>query len=385
MSFEVSFFFSRCMSFVSLIDTCDPSGNAVCITVRGGMQRSSMFLDSGYWISPIMQFKVQLGRSWLISRVSIFTFRASTTIRYRVFLLICLVVTLIVAKEVPLGDPAQSGAKLDSKGGQAHSQNEDRVSFIDIFKAFKNLPPGMPSVLLVTSLTWLSWFPFILYDTDWMGREVYHGNPSGTPAQIDAYDRGVRQGAVGLLLNSVRKLEMVVLMITSLLIEPMCRKLTPRIVWVISNMTMFAGMAGTSIISTWSMKDFHGSIQSVITADGEVRAAALATFAALGFPLAVSINQHSQASTDTYQWVPNTNMHVVRILFCRFCTVALHWSFEHLGCRPAGPWDSLFGKGNIPAFALASAIAFVAGVVGTFKLPRLSRKNFKSVGMAGGH
>ncbi|RWW29793.1 hypothetical protein GW17_00005677 [Ensete ventricosum] len=300
---QVSFFFSRCMSFVSLIDTCDPSGNAVCITVRGGMQRSSMFLDSGYWISPIMQFKVQLGRSWLISRVSIFTFRASTTIRYRVFLLICLVVTLIVAKEVPLGDPAQSGAKLDSKGGQAHSQNEDRVSFIDIFKAFKNLPPGMPSVLLVTSLTWLSWFPFILYDTDWMGREVYHGNPSGTPAQIDAYDRGVRQGAVGLLLNSVRKLEMVVLMITSLLIEPMCRKLTPRIVWVISNMTMFAGMAGTSIISTWSMKDFHGSIQSVITADGEVRAAALATFAALGFPLAVSINQHSQASTNTYQWV----------------------------------------------------------------------------------
>lgn len=64
-------------------------------------------------------------------------------------------VTLIVAKEVPLGDPAQSGAELDSKDGQAQSQTEDRVSFIDIFKAFKNLPPGMPSVLLVTSLTWV--------------------------------------------------------------------------------------------------------------------------------------------------------------------------------------------------------------------------------------
>ena len=36
---QVSFFFSRCMSFVSLIDTCDPCGNAVCIMVLGGMQR----------------------------------------------------------------------------------------------------------------------------------------------------------------------------------------------------------------------------------------------------------------------------------------------------------------------------------------------------------
>ncbi|CAL9179859.1 unnamed protein product [Musa hybrid cultivar] len=290
-----------------------------------------------------------------------------------VFLLICLVVTLIVAKEVPLGDPAQSGAKLNSKDGQAQSQNEDRVSFIDIFKAFKNLPPGMPSVLLVTSLTWLSWFPFILYDTDWMGREVYHGNPSGTPAQIDAYDRGVRQGALGLLLNSV------VLMITSLLIEPMCRKLTPRIVWVISNMTMFAGMAGTTIISTWSIRDFHGSVQNVITADGDVRAAALATFAALGFPLAVL---YSVPFAVTAQLVVNEGGGQ------GLCTGVLNISVvipQVIIALGAGPWDSLFGKGNIPAFALASAIAFVAGVVGMLKLPRLSRKNFKSVGMAGGH
>lgn len=51
----------------------------------------------------------------------------------------------------------------------------------------------------------LSWFPFILYDTDWMGREVYHGDPKGSPAEVAAYDRGVREGAFGLLLNSVRR------------------------------------------------------------------------------------------------------------------------------------------------------------------------------------
>lgn len=50
----------------------------------------------------------------------------------------------------------------------------------------------------------LSWFPFILYDTDWMGREIYHGDPKGSNAQISAFNEGVRVGAFGLLLNSVR-------------------------------------------------------------------------------------------------------------------------------------------------------------------------------------
>lgn len=50
----------------------------------------------------------------------------------------------------------------------------------------------------------LSWFPFFLFDTDWMGREVYHGDPKGNESEVAAYDQGVREGAFGLLLNSVR-------------------------------------------------------------------------------------------------------------------------------------------------------------------------------------
>lgn len=52
---------------------------------------------------------------------------------------------------------------------------------------------------------------------------------------------------------------------------------------------MFVGMAATAIISAWSLHDYHGSIQDVVTADGRVKAVALVLFAALGFPLAVSI------------------------------------------------------------------------------------------------
>jgi solute carrier family 45, member 1/2/4 len=37
-----------------------------------------------------------------------------------------------------------------------------------------------------------------------MGREIYHGDPKGTDSQIAAFNEGVRIGAFGLLLNSVR-------------------------------------------------------------------------------------------------------------------------------------------------------------------------------------
>ena len=43
----------------------------------------------------------------------------------------------------------------------------------------------------------------------------------------------------------------------------------------------------------------------------------------------------------------------------------------------AGPWDALFGGGNLPAFVLASVAAFAAGVIALRSLPTLS-SSFKS-------
>ncbi|KAM0952946.1 putative sucrose/H+ symporter, plant, MFS transporter superfamily [Dioscorea sansibarensis] len=280
-----------------------------------------------------------------------------------IFLLCCVAVTVIIAQEVP----------LEKKPGM----KEENTGFLnmlkDIFGAFKSLPAGMPSVLLVTAVTWLSWFPFILYDTDWMGREVYHGNPDGTAAQRDAYDRGVRQGAFGLLLNSV------VLGISSFLIEPLCRKLTPRVVWVISNFSVFAAMAGISIVSKWSVDGFRGSIQQAINADPKVRAVALFIFTALGFPLAVlfsvpfAVTAQLAAKAGRGQGLCTGVLNIF---------IVLPQVIIALG---AGPWDALFGKGNLPAFALAAAFAFVCGFLGIFILPKLSRSSFRSSSMAGMH
>ena len=48
----------------------------------------------------------------------------------------------------------------------------------------------------------------------------------------------------------------------------------------------------------------------------------------------------------------------------------------------AGPWDALFGGGNIPAFALASAFALAASFLAFKRLPTLSG-SYSSAGFHG--
>lgn len=277
----------------------------------------------------------------------------------------CLVVTLIFAKEV-----LYKGNGLPTKAnGQVESESTGPLA---VFKGFKNLPAGMPSVLLVTGLTWLSWFPFILYDTDWMGREIYHGDPKGNDAQVEAFNQGVRAGAFGLLLNSI------VLGFSSFLIEPMCKRLGPRIVWVSSNFLVCICMAATALISFWSLKDFHGSIQQAITANKDIKAVSLVLFALLGVPLAIlysvpfAVTAQLAASKGGGQGL---------------CTGVLNISIvipQIIIALGAGPWDQLFGKGNIPAFGVASFFALSGGIAGIFLLPKISKRQFRAVSM-GGH
>ncbi|KAK8934464.1 Sucrose transport protein SUT1 [Platanthera zijinensis] len=186
----------------------------------------------------------------------------------QILILICLTVTLVAAKEIPLHE-------LDPE------ELEGSSGIFSFFKSLKSLPTGMPSVLCVTALTWLAWFPFILYDTDWMGREIFHGNPNGTKEEIDTYNRGVREGAFGLLLNSI------VLGVTTVVLVPLCKKFSSKIMWVTGNFTVFLAMAAVTILSVISTHGYSGKINSAVAGPDGVKIGALVIFAALGFPLAI--------------------------------------------------------------------------------------------------
>lgn len=331
-----------------------------------------------------------------------------------VFLTLCTLVTLYFADEVPLvkNQPqrlSDSAPLLDDNGLElsksksdmpvlsnsngdninkstepnvnrkhaiSNSNDDQNESFgdgpgavlVNLLTSLRHLPPGMHSVLLVMALTWMSWFPFFLFDTDWMGREVYHGDPKGNPDEVKLYDQGVRDGAFGLLLNSV------VLGISSFLIEPMCQKMGPRLVWAMSSFIVFASMAVTAIISLISVGEYSGGIEHVIGGSASIRIAALVVFTLLGFPLAITYSVPFSVTAELTAESGGGQGLAIGVLNL---AIVIPQMIISLG---AGPWDALFGGGNIPAFALASVCALAAGVIATLKLPDLSSSSFKSSG-----
>lgn len=92
------------------------------------------------------------------------------------------------------------------------------------------------------------------------------------------YYSGVHTGALGLMFNSV------VLGLTSLAVEPLCQRLGSRIVWAMSNFILAACLLATYFVGSWKGK-LSGDPPAPPLA---VYCGAIAIFAVLGVPLAVS-------------------------------------------------------------------------------------------------
>ncbi|KAF6147438.1 hypothetical protein GIB67_022098 [Kingdonia uniflora] len=205
-----------------------------------------------------------------------------------------------------------------------------------------------------------------------MGREVYHGDPKGVPDEILAYDQGVREGAFGLLLNSV------VLGINSFLIEPMCQRMGARLVWAMSNFIVFACMAGISIISLFSVSEYSEGIQHVLGGSKSIRIASLVVFTLLGFPLSITysvpFSVTAELTSDTGGGQAIIKFAYEQYLFCR----TGYWGIESCNFHPPGPWDALFGGDNIPAIVPASVFSLLGGVITVIRLPKVLGTSYKS-------
>lgn len=271
-----------------------------------------------------------------------------------------------------VGNMPESVFELDTNERNADSAVKDQVEsfsdspgavLVNLLTSLRHLPIGMHSVLLVMALTWMSWFPFFLFDTDWMGREVYHGNPKGNDIEIKAYDEGVREGAFGLLLNSV------VLGISSFLIEPMCQWIGSKFVWAVSNFIVFACMAGTAIITLISLEESQR-----IGGNESIKTASLVVFAILGLPLAITYSVPFSVTADLTADTGGGQGLAIGVLNL---AIVVPQMIVSLG---AGPWDALFGGGNVPAFVLASVSALAAGIIASLKLPTPTN-SYKPIGI----
>ncbi|GFY85479.1 sucrose-proton symporter 6 [Actinidia rufa] len=125
--------------------------------------------------------------------------------------------------------------------------------FGELFGALKDFPKSMWILLLVMCLLSLAWFAFFLYDTDWMGREVYGG-----VVGEKLYDSGVHAGGGNLI-------------------------------WGVSSILLAVCLAMTVWISKAAESTRrHAMATGKDGVDPGIKAAALSLFAVLGIPQAVT-------------------------------------------------------------------------------------------------
>ncbi|CAN1166852.1 Sucrose transport protein SUC2 [Linum perenne] len=221
-------------------------------------------------------------------------------------------------------------------------------------RMLKNLDRTTWMLLLVTCLNWFAWFPWVLYSTDWMGREVYGGRYDGTSGQVHLYEQGVRVGSVGLMINSI------VLLIVSLAIDPLARKLGVRFLWGFVNLVLGICLAMTVVISkaAKSERDKGGTVSS------RIKSATLTVFGILGLPLAVTYSiPFAMGSIYALESGIGQGMSV-GVLNLAICLPQLVIS---LGI---GPLVAAFGGGNLSGFVVGAVMAVVSAVCAATLLPK---------------
>ncbi|WOL03058.1 sucrose transport protein SUT2 isoform X1 [Canna indica] len=268
-----------------------------------------------------------------------------------VLLIITTSISVISAKEIPLSSINRA---IDSVGDTQIQSNDTHEAFLwELIGACRYLPLPVWMVLIVTALTWIGWFPFILFDTDWMGREIYKGDPNGG----QMYQDGVRMGATGLLLNSI------VLGCTSIVLERLCRKFGAGLTWGVSNIIMFFCFLAMLIVSSLAKNLDYGP--SGLPPNGLV-IASLVIFTILGAPLSITYTIPYATVSARIEPLGLGQGLAMGILNLAIVTPQMIVSVG------SGPLDQLFGGGNSPAFAVGAVAAFVSGLVAIVGLPRSS-------------
>ncbi|OMO53957.1 General substrate transporter [Corchorus capsularis] len=262
----------------------------------------------------------------------------------------------------------EQGTAAGNGGGEIEDEEEEPAEttpvpfFGEIFGALKNLKRPMWILLLVTCLNWIAWFPFLLFDTDWMGREVYGGDSQGNNLVLKLYNNGVRAGALGLMLNSV------VLGFASLGVELLARGFGGvKRLWGIVNFLLALCLGLTVLVtklakSTRRFATVNGVVVPLPPPSG-VKAGALSLFAALGIPLAVTYSipfalaSIFSSSSGAGQGL---SLGVLNL------AIVIPQMIVSLG---SGPFDAMFGGGNLPAFVLGAIAAAVSGILALTMLP----------------
>ncbi|KAM0032586.1 putative sucrose/H+ symporter, plant, MFS transporter superfamily [Helianthus debilis subsp. tardiflorus] len=260
-----------------------------------------------------------------------------------------LVVTVVALTTV-------SETVIDNVSETENGKEERLVFFKEMAGALKMLSKPMWILLLVTCLNWVAWFPFLLFDTDWMARDVYGGGEK----DLKLYNQGVSAGAMGLLLNSV------VSGVTSLGMDQLTRVCGGvKRLWGGVNLLLAVCLGMTVLVSRMAeeSRQADGGVTSGRLPSAGVKAGAFTLFALLGIPLSVTFSiPCALASIFSNDSGVGQGLSLA-VLNLAIVIPQIFVSFL------SGPWDSLFSFGDLPAFVVGAVAAAISGILAFTLLP----------------
>ncbi|PKI62407.1 hypothetical protein CRG98_017213 [Punica granatum] len=248
-------------------------------------------------------------------------------------------------------------------------------AFFSQFKGeFNHLTRPIWILYGVTALNWIGWFPFVQYNTDWVGLEIYGGKPQGTAQEKNLYAAGVRTGSLGLLLQSV------VLAVAALLGEQMHHHnvISERKWWGLVNLLLTVCL-GMTIPVTHEAKRFHRSY-GLVPPPKKIKDYTLAIFSVMGIPLAVN---YSIPFALASMYSSSSGAGQGLSLGLLNLTIVIPQMFVSL---VSGKLDQMFGGGNLPAFVMGGIGALISALMALFLLPKPPKHAAPAgVMLAGGH
>lgn len=277
------------------------------------------------------------------------------------FFLSITILTLVTTLALTFVKEDKNPSKREAKGTNSFETTTKAPFFLsEIFRAMKDLPKPMWILLLVTFLNIFAWFPFIMFNTDWMGSEVY----GGKVGEGKLYEQGVRAGSLGLMIQAI------MVGVTSLGIELLSRGLRGGAtkLWGAANFFLAVCMCMTVLVTKLaeSSRRYTTMSDGKVTSlppEASVKAGALTLFGVMGIPQAVTFSiPYALASIYSSKSGAGQGLSI-GVLNLAVCIPQLIVSV--LG----GPWDALFGGGNLPAFIVGAFAAVASGIVAIALLP----------------
>ncbi|KAL9650303.1 hypothetical protein ABK040_014957 [Willaertia magna] len=119
-----------------------------------------------------------------------------------ILVIICVLSTLIFAKEQTLDtlEKTMEIQKREEMNNQleTNTTRKKRNPIIQLGCLLIHLPKAMKIICLYQFLSWIAWFSFLVYISDWIAENVFKGKADPQSPAYHLYENGVRFGSFGL-------------------------------------------------------------------------------------------------------------------------------------------------------------------------------------------